>query len=177
MSKKLFTELNKKVLSNLANNAENMWEIAICLDAIKSKKLYKLGDYTSFNEYVEYGELPLLTYRANHYAYAGKNLHRLGYDKVEGGEVLSYFGVSQAVMLLANCKTKVALSTLKRRLRDHYANRPQLGVILDPEQMARVNKILERFGMEYSETGRRSGVGEALLLALEAAAVSGENVL
>ena len=177
MSKKLFTQLTTQLEAHIKEVGNHAYEIAVAIDAIKTKKLFKFVGHESFSDYTYNNELSLGPRQVVVYASLGKQFERLGYSHDDATEVLEEFGLSHAMMLLAQCDKRVALSTLRRRSNEYYKQHPTFTVAMDPDELKRMDAILQSFGMEISDTNRRVGVPDALMKALEAAAKNNKQPL
>lgn len=145
------------------STGHNCYDLAQLLYGIRESKMYQIVNYESFKDFIDNGELGVNYALASKHATLFGHAKRLDYNKTEACEIFAEFGFNKALVLLRELERKVKISTLRRQDRQLSSAQTFINFGFDSSDQVFVDKVLEEFGMGYSETGQRQGSAEALV--------------
>lgn len=94
-----------------------------------------------------------------------------GYNKTESVEILEQCTLRGIVVALKDSNKKLSARQIKKITTEYNAAHPNFNVSLSPEVREKAEEFMhEHFGLEYTESGRRTNMTAAFLSMLEAAA-------
>lgn len=143
------------------------FDIANLLTAILDHKLFEQDGYDNFRQMIHM-ELDFSPATAMRYVNLYNSYTRLRYSKEEFLKHMRTFGWSHLRRALEHADTKMGHRAIKKHIDDHMSKTVMyFGSAISPQDEARINSALSRFGMETNKSGHRSGVTTAMLALIE----------